>query len=194
MDIEKDFKTSDSGLVQVNPEVSLNEQNSFINQLRNMPQGTNAQIDVQTRNLGSDLPDSRGGLGGATNAFVAQEQVPKTSKMVNDLRATAQAQALSTALANIQADYQRKYKQAYSSYVNARNAKQDSYYNNNGNSDKETPLKTAFDKLVENYYNNGVSEQEIGGVPYRVYEKDGEVYIQNIVTGDECKHSDLKGD
>lgn len=190
MDIEKDFITSDVGLVHANPQVSLNEQKTFINQLRNMPQRTNAQIDVQTRNLGSDLPDSRGGLGGSTNAFVVQEQVPKTSKMVNDLRATAQAQALSTALANIQADYQRKYKQAYSSYVNARNAKQDSYYNS-GNSNNETELHKTISSYVDEYNNNGTQEFEIGGKQYRVYDKNGELYVQDIDSGAEFKYSDL---
>lgn len=101
----------------LNPQIALDEANSFIGNLRDTQQLNNQQIQTQTYNLGSSLPSSLGGLGGLGNGsssyFTSRYQVPQTNAAVSDLRATAQAAALNQALQNEQAKWQKRYNDAY---------------------------------------------------------------------------------
>lgn len=96
----------------VNPQVALDEQNAFINNLRNLQAQDNAQITQQTRNLGTQVPSQLGGLVGGGGYFKSRYQTPQTNQTVANLRTAAQAQALQTLLANEIEKAKKKYKDA----------------------------------------------------------------------------------
>ena len=102
--------------VYVNPEVSLNEQTSFIDNLRANQGQRNAEINQQTYNLGTSVPSNLGGLTGGEGYWTSRYQTPQTASAVADLRATAQAQALNDVLANEQAKWKKRYNDAYRNY------------------------------------------------------------------------------
>lgn len=81
----------------INPQTSLGEQNAFIENLRNAQAQQNAEIQQQTHDLGTDVPSQLGGLTGGEGYFQNRLQTPYTNAAVGDLRAAAQAQALSEA-------------------------------------------------------------------------------------------------
>lgn len=97
----------------LNPQVSLDEQNAFIDNLRNLQEQNNAQITQQTYNLGSQLPSNKGGLVGGGSYFRSRYQTPQTNQSIADLRTAAQAQALNTLLFNEVSKAQKRYKDAY---------------------------------------------------------------------------------
>lgn len=97
----------------INPQVSLDEQNAFVDNLRNVQKTNNDQINMQTYNLGTAVPSSVGGLTGANSYFSSRYQTPQTNSLAANLRATAQAKALNDVLANEQAKMQKRYNDAY---------------------------------------------------------------------------------
>lgn len=103
----------------LNPQIALDESNSFIDNLRNTQKLNNQQIQTQTYNLGSALPSHQGGLGTGLNAnsyFTSRYQVPQTNAAIADLRATAQATALNQVLQNEQEKWKKRYNDAYRAY------------------------------------------------------------------------------
>ena len=72
-----------------------------------------AQIRQDTYNLGTAVPSNLGGLAGGSNYFKSRYQTPQTNSMVSDLRAAAQAQALSTLLSNEIGKAKKRYSDAY---------------------------------------------------------------------------------
>lgn len=108
-----DFSYTENDRRYINPQVSLDEQNAFIDNLRNMQSANTAQITQDTRNLGTQVPSNLGGLGGGTSYFTSRYQTPQTNSMVSDLRATAQAEALNTLLNNELSKAQKRYNDAY---------------------------------------------------------------------------------
>lgn len=108
-----DFSYIDNDRRYVNPQVSLNEQNAFIDNLRSTQGQDTAQIRQDTYNLGTAVPSNLGGLTGGSNYFKSRYQTPQTNSMVSDLRAAAQAQALSTLLSNEIGKAQKRYNDAY---------------------------------------------------------------------------------
>lgn len=99
-----------------NPEVSLQEQNQFIDNLRNVQNANNAEINTQTYNLGTAVPSNLGGLVGGEGYFTSRYQTPQTNAVTASLRATAQAQALNEAMGNEVAMWKQRYNRAYSEY------------------------------------------------------------------------------
>lgn len=108
-----DFSYIDNDRRYVNPRVSLNEQNAFIDNLRNTQGQDTAQIRQDTYNLGTAVPSNLGGLAGGSGYFRSRYQTPQTNSMVSDLRAAAQAQALSTLLSNEIGKAKKRYNDAY---------------------------------------------------------------------------------
>lgn len=108
-----DFSYIDNDRRYVNPQVSLNEQNAFIDNLRNTQGQDTAQIRQDTYNLGTAVPSNLGGLTGGSNYFKSRYQTPQTNSMVSDLRAAAQSQALSTLLNNEIGKAKKRYSDAY---------------------------------------------------------------------------------
>lgn len=99
----------------VNPETSLNEQNTFIDNLRASQARQNAEIQQQTQDLGTEVPSNLGGLTGGEGYFTSRYQTPQTNALVEQLRSTAQAQALTDVLSNQQAMWKQRYNEAYKS-------------------------------------------------------------------------------
>lgn len=111
-----DFSTVVDDRRYINPQVSLDEQNAFINNLRSTQQARNGEIATDTYNLGTAVPSNLGGLGGSGSYFNARYQTPQTNAVVADLRAAAQAQALNDAMNNELAQAQQRYNNAYKAY------------------------------------------------------------------------------
>lgn len=111
-----DFSTVVDDRRYINPQVSLDEQNAFINNLRSTQQARNGEIAADTYNLGTAVPSNLGGLGGSGSYFNARYQTPQTNAVVADLRAAAQAQALNDAMNNELAQAQQRYNNAYKAY------------------------------------------------------------------------------
>ena len=108
--------TEVDGRAYANPQVALDESNSFIDNLRATQGQQNQEITKQTQNLGTSVPTSLGGLTGAESYFTSRYQTPQTNAAVANLRATAQAAALNQALQNEQEIWKKKYSDAYRKY------------------------------------------------------------------------------
>lgn len=108
-----DFSYTENDRRYINPQVSLDEQNAFIDNLRDMQQVNTAKITQDTRNLGTQVPSNLGGLGGGTSYFKSRYQTPQMNSMVSDLKAAAQSQALSTLMSNEIAKAKKRYNDAY---------------------------------------------------------------------------------
>lgn len=125
----------------INPQVSLDEQLGFIDNLRATQQANNAEIRQDTYNLGTAVPSNLGGLVSGEGYFTSRYQTPQTNALVADLRATAQAQALSDVLKNEQEKMKQRYQKARQAY-NRRNR------NSGGGGGGATPT-LDLDDLIE---------------------------------------------
>lgn len=92
----------------INPTLSRDEQMQFIDNLRSIQANNNAGIQADTRNLGTDVVPTQGGLVGGEDYFLQRYQTPQVDSMVANLRATAQAKALSDVLAGLSAQYKQR--------------------------------------------------------------------------------------
>lgn len=104
------------GRLYSNPQVTIDETNTFIDNLRATQGQQNQEITQQTQMLGTDVPTNLGGLTGAEGYFTSRYQTPQTLSNVANLRATAQAAALNEVLANEQAIWKKRYQDAYRAY------------------------------------------------------------------------------
>lgn len=104
------------GRLYINPQVGVDETNTFIDKFRDTQRGNTQEIKTQTRMLGTDVPSNLGGLTGAGNYFTSRYQTPQTNAVVQNLRTAAQATALNEALANEQAVWKKRYNDAYKNY------------------------------------------------------------------------------
>lgn len=102
--------------VYANPTTSRDEQVDFIETLRETMGNNLNQINQGTYNLGSQLPSNLGGLSGAEETFEARYQRPQVETTAAQLRSTAQASALNTALSNLQNVYKKRYNDAVQRY------------------------------------------------------------------------------
>ena len=108
-----DFSYEENGRRYINPQVALDEENAFIQNLRDTQGQRNAQIAQQTNGLGKNVPTNLGSLNGSEAYFNARYQTPQTNSLIGDLRAAAQATALNTALNNELTKANKLYKDAY---------------------------------------------------------------------------------
>lgn len=99
-----------------NPQIGLDETNTFIDNLRATQGQQNQEITQQTQNLGTNIPTNLGGLTGAEGYFTSRYSTPQTNATVANLRAAAQAKALNEVLANEQAIWKKKYQDTYRDY------------------------------------------------------------------------------
>lgn len=104
------------GRAYINPQVSLDESNAFIDNLRSVQGQQNQEIFSDTQMLGTDVPSVMGGLTDGNSYFTSRYQTPQTNSAVANLRAAAQANALNEVLANEQAIWKKKYQDAYRNY------------------------------------------------------------------------------
>ena len=104
------------GRYYVNPQISLDESNTFIDNLRTSQGQQNQEIFSDTRMLGTDVPSNLGGLTGADSYFTSRYQVPQTNAAAANLRAAAQASALNQVLEDQQSMWKKRYNDAYRAY------------------------------------------------------------------------------
>lgn len=109
----EDYAYNQDGRWYVDPQVALDEQNAFINNIRAEQAQNNAQIESQTRALGTQVPSQMGGLVGGGGYFRSRYQTPQTNQAIADLRATAQAQAMKQLLKNEVEKAKKAYSDAY---------------------------------------------------------------------------------
>ena len=108
--------TEVDGRVYANPQVSVDETNTFIDNLRSSQGQQNQEIFTDTQMLGTDVPSDLGGLTGAGSYFTSRYQTPQTNNVAANLRTTAQAAALNQVLQDEQAYWKKKYQDAYRTY------------------------------------------------------------------------------
>lgn len=109
------------GRYYANPQVSLDESNAFIDNLRSTQQANNQKIQTDTYNLGTAVPSNLGGLTSPSgdaglSYFTSRYQTPQTNAAVENLRAVAQANALNQVLQNEQEMWKKRYNDAYRRY------------------------------------------------------------------------------
>ena len=183
-----DFSYEDNGRRYINPQVALDEENAFIQNLRDTQQQGNTQIAQQTQNLGTQVPSNLGGLGGSSSYFKARYQTPQTNYAVANLQAAAQAKALTDVLNNELNKAKKRYSDAYNAAV-ARSGGSGSgsnSNNNNGNtsgwdgevdeeaSDEDTYFDTGYSRVEppkeEDYYTTPKQQndniREKSGIPW----------------------------
>lgn len=160
----------------VNPQVALDESNTFIDNLRSTQQANNQQIQTDTYNLGTEIPSNLGGLTGAESYFTSRYQTPQTVSAVANLRATAQATALNQVLANEEAMWKKRYNDAYRRY---QKSSYDKTYNQNptttydgeninadnttvdvGSVSTEALARSMYLKKFQEYINQGLTAAE----------------------------------
>lgn len=112
---ENEYKEVE-GRAYLNPQLSVDEGNAFIDNLRAAQAQQNQQVATDTRMLGTDIQSDLGGLVGADSYFTSRYQTPQTNSAVANLRAVAQANALNQALANEQEMWKKRYNDAYRNY------------------------------------------------------------------------------
>lgn len=126
------FSYTENDRRYINPQVSLAEQNAFINNLRNNQQDWTDETISVTENLGTKIPSQLGGLTGGSGYFASRYQTPQTNSMVSDLRAAAQSQALTQLMNNEIAKAQKRYSDAYRAAKKREAAANSSGGNGNG--------------------------------------------------------------
>lgn len=118
---ENEYKEFE-GRAYLNPQVALDETNTFIENLKASQARQNKEIATDTQMLGTNVPSNLGGLIGGEGYFTSRYQTPQTASAVANLRATAQAAALNQVLANEQAAWKKRYQDAYRNYQKRANS------------------------------------------------------------------------
>ena len=164
----------------VNPQVALDESNTFIDNLRSTQQANNQQIQTDTYNLGTEIPSNLGGLTGAESYFTSRYQTPQTVSAVANLRAAAQATALNQVLQNEQEMWKKRYNDAYRKYQKSAYDKSNTPSTtggDDGNGDKEQ-------KTTKGQYSYESSVRGVEGKRTFV-DKVGNLHIVDMETGEE---------
>lgn len=165
----------------VNPETSLQEQTTFIDNLRNVQNQNNAEIATDTANLGTAVPSALGGLGGGESYFTSRYQVPQGVALANNLRAVPQAQALNDAMnMNLEA-----WKKRLSDAQKAAR-KRAASYGGGGGGGTNTPDDLPITGGVEETDTTGTVVSVVPGVP-------GGYTVANIIPDWDNKTSEVTG-
>lgn len=167
----------EEGRYYANPQLGLDETSQFLESFEAARQRENDRIAQETHALGTDVPSSMGGLSGSGGVWRQRYQNPQVSKMITDLDAEMQAQALSTAMSNELAKWQNRYNQAKRNYNKRKNT-------------PTAPATPAGDVAVEGYEPVGeTSDWNVNrsGVPgtmqlivdgeVQLYNQDGTPYV-----------------
>lgn len=137
--------TEFEGRDYANPQVSLDESNAFIDNLRSTQQADTQQIKTDTYNLGTAVPSNLGGLIGGEGYWTSRYQAPQTNAAVDNLKAAAQAKALNDVLANEQAIWEKRYRDTYRDYQKRQNAKSNGGNSGGGSNNNQSGWNGEFD-------------------------------------------------
>lgn len=184
--------TEVEGRVYANPQVGIDESNTFIDNLRATQGQQNQEIAEQTYNLGTAVPSVRGGLGAPTDTglayFTSRYQTPQTNAVAANLRTAAQAQALNEVLANEQAIWKNRYQQAYRDYQRRQYRKANTPRTTSPTT--PTTTKPTTGGVDENPTDSGSTvnySSSVSGVSgyYTVISPDGRAHLVDMETGKE---------
>ena len=218
--LNDDEFTEFEGRSYLNPQVALDESNTFIDNLRQTQQANNQQIKTDTYNLGTEVPSNLGGLTGPESYFTSRYQVPQTNAAISNLRATAQANALNQVLQNEQDMWKKRYQEAYNAY---QKRAWDRGNGGGGDDDDDPDFEASEDTLTvgtndvtvpeesnsgfdKSYAQNSVNAgggsvpYSVSGTPYILVDKDGNktgirIYSNSsTVTGVETPNGSYTGD
>lgn len=165
----------------VNPQVALDESNTFIDNLRSTQQANNQQIQTDTYNLGTEIPSNLGGLTGAESYFTSRYQTPQTVSAVANLRAAAQASALNQVLQNEQDMWKKRYNDAYRKYQKSAYDKSNTPSTTDGGDDGNGEKEKKKTKSQYSY------ESSVRGIEGKrtFVDKVGNLHIVDMETGEE---------
>lgn len=107
----------------LNPNLQVDAANTFIDNLRSNQQANNAQITMQAKNLGTQVPSNLGGLTGGDGYFTSRYQTPQTNAATQNLRTAALLAAMNQAGKNELAMWQKRQQDAYRAYQKRQNDK-----------------------------------------------------------------------
>lgn len=124
--------------IYTNPEVSMAEQDQFIDKFRNIQAQNQAQINRDTYNLGTPVSSNMGGLTGAEGLWNAQYQRPQVNSAIENLRQVNIQQAVNTAMQNQQNAMANRINQAKRAYYRAQ--QEASARDRNKTNNPENPL------------------------------------------------------
>ena len=141
--------TEFEGRNYLNPQIALDESNTFIDNLRATQQTNNQQIQTDTYNLGTEIPSNLGGLTGSESYFSSRYQTPQTNAATESLRAAAQATALNQALSNEEAMWKKRYQDAYRAYQKRAWDKSNTTGGSDGSDDGDDPEYESTSSEVE---------------------------------------------
>lgn len=144
-----------------NPQVGIDETNTFIDQLRATQGQQNQQILSDTQALGTDVPSNLGGLTGGESYFTSRYQTAPTVSATQNLRTAAQAAALNDVLANEQAIWKKRYNDAYRAYQKRQNNGDNPAPDATEGKVDEEDSGTKVSKVEENVY----TPVDAGGKP-----------------------------
>lgn len=105
--------------IYVNPEVSMAEQEQFMEKFRNVQGQNQSQINRDTYNLGTPVSSNLGGLTGAEGLWNVQYQRPAVNAAIENLRQVNMQQAVNTAMGNQQNAIAERLNQAKRAYYRA---------------------------------------------------------------------------
>lgn len=125
----------------VNPEVSMDEQNQFIDKFRDLQNADQVQINRDTYNLGTPTSSNKGGLVGAEGMWDVQYRRPAVNQAIENLRQVNMQQALNMSMANQQNVMANRVQQAQRNYnrAQAEAYKNDRLASRTNNTPSDTP-------------------------------------------------------
>lgn len=174
----------------INPTLSSGEQETFIDNLRNIQSQNNAQIAQQTYNLGTDVPSNLGGLGGGEAYFTSRYQTPQVGEMTATLKSAAQAQALNDVMSNYQAQLKQRYNSAYrkaqqrARAAAARAASTGGTTSTKGSIKLNDPIKTG---------KSSITDVPVEGHNTTAFTVGGEVWVYDSTTGNYYVNGENRG-
>lgn len=161
----------------VNPQLVVDEGESFIDKLRSTQQANNQQIKTQTYNLGTAVPSNLGGLVGGEGYWTSRYQTPQTISLVNDLRASNRAAALNQAMQNDIAVWKKRYEEAKRNYEKSQNS------GGGGNNDDDTTEGEVKYEDNTHYEVEGSTPGMTGGYTVGTFIPDWDNPEKSYVTG-----------
>lgn len=170
-----DFSYEENGRRYINPQVALDEENAFIQNLRDTQTQDNAKIYQDTHDLGTDVSSNLGGLNGGEAYFNARYQTPQTNYSVANLRAAAQSKALTDVMNNEINKAKKNYSDAYNAAVKRANTPANSDGDDGDDGNKNNAEEKKGEVNNENKNTIGDIGSENGQTFYTIW--NGKRYI-----------------
>lgn len=167
------------GQFYTNPQKGLEESNTFIDNLRNVQNANNAEINAQTRNLGTAVPSNLGGLIGGEGFWTSRYQTPQTNAVAANLKSAAQYNALMESLQNQTNAWKQRYNNAYRDARKRANTPQ-----GGGGGD---PFGTNPENIEQTTTTQEIGDIQTEGIAKSIYRNRFNEYIKQGMTAQEAE-------